>query len=173
VKKNLLATMEMNRFTRRLVVPLLAVTVNVMGQDARSLRGLRGLQVVVEALSTDVEQAGLHKTDIQTDVELKLRLAGIKVLTDEENLKQLGFPILHLNPNVALTKTSPGLAYYSLDCELHQYVKLTRDESITTEAATWEDGNMGATTNLQHIRDSIKDLVDKFINDYLSVNPKK
>jgi membrane-bound lytic murein transglycosylase D len=68
-----------------------------MGRDPRSLRGIHALRVVVEDLSSAVEQAGLHRTDIQTDVELKLRLAGIKVLPEDA---QPLSPYLYVNANV-------------------------------------------------------------------------
>jgi len=159
--------MKMNKFTLRLFVLLLVVTVNVMARDAKSLRGIHGLQVVVEELSSAVEQAGLHRTDIQTDVELKLRLAGIKVLPEDD---PSGSPYLYINAHVILGQTMP--TYAAVDCELHQYVILARDESIKTTAATWNTGSAGISS-LEHVRDHIKDLVDIFINDYLSVNPKK
>ena len=165
--------MEMNRFALRLVVLLLAVTVHVMGRDPRSLRGIHALRVVVEDLSSAVEQAGLHRTDIQTDVELKLRLAGIKVLPeDAQPLSPYLYVNANVHANVILGQYDSGRHSYAVDCELHQYVILARDESIRTMAATWIVGFAG-TSNLQQIRDSIKDLVDEFINDYLSVNPKK
>jgi hypothetical protein len=46
-----------------------------------SLRGLHGVYVLVEDLRPEVEQAGLTVAMIRTDAELKLRLAGIRVLT--------------------------------------------------------------------------------------------
>jgi hypothetical protein len=179
--------METNRFILRLGLLLLAVAVHVTGQDKRNdepirdlnrqlagtLRGLRGVEVVLETLPSEVEQAGLTSTTIRTDVELKLRLAGITVLSKEERLEQPGFPYLYISVNVVLSQHYPKLAYYALDCELHQYVTLTRDTSISTDASTWDKHLLGGTTTLQNIRDNLKDLVDKFINAYLSVNPKK
>jgi len=153
----------------QLVVLLLAVTVLGMGRDAKSLRGIHGLKVVVEVVGTDIEQAGLHRTDIQTDVELQLRLAGIKVLPEDD---QSASPYLYINAHVILGQYNSGLHYAAVDCELHQYVILARDESISTDATTWDTGSAG-TSSLEHVRDHTKDLVDKFINDYLSVNPKK
>lgn len=167
----------MNGFILRLGVLILAVTVSVMAGefDKKSLHGLGGVYVLVESLDSEIEQAGLHKADIQTDVELKLRLAGIKVPTEEEHLHQPGTPYLYINANVHLGHENSGLAYYAIDCELEQDVTLTRDESISTVATTWETGKAGVvgTSNLQRIRDSVKDLVEEFINAYLSVNPKK
>jgi hypothetical protein len=168
----------MNTHILRLGVLLLSVTVSVIGGDGKSrdraatysLRGLQGVNVLIESLSSEAEQAGLNSTTIQTDVELKLRLAGIKVLSEEESLKQSGHPYLYVNANV-----NPGLTLYSIHCKLKQGVTLSRDVSITTIATTWETSASGLVeaSNLLNIRSDIKDLVDQFINDYLSVNPKK
>jgi hypothetical protein len=55
-------------------------------------------------------------------------------------------------------------------------VRLDRDPSIKIFAATtWDVAELGTVgrVNLRSIRERIKDLVDMFINAYLSVNPKK
>jgi hypothetical protein len=142
------------------------------GRDTKSLQGLQGMEVIVEELGSEIEQAGLHRTAIQTDVELKLRLAGITVLSREERLSQPGTPYLYINPTVVLGGEA---VYYGISCELHQRVTLARNESISTSASTWFIGMTGGIriSGLQTIRDRIKDEVDTFINDYLSVNPKK
>lgn len=151
--------MEMNRFVLRLGVLLLALTVSIMAgeSDKKSLQGLGAVYVLIESLDSEIEQAGLHKTDIQTDIELKLRLAGIKVSTEEEHSHQPGSPYFYVNLNIHLSHENPGLAYYAIDCELRQDVTLRRDESISTVAATWQTGKAGVVgaSNLRRIRDSI------------------
>jgi hypothetical protein len=48
--------------------------------NRRTLRGLKGMEAFVASLQPEVEQTGLTKSAIQTDVESKLRQAGILVL---------------------------------------------------------------------------------------------
>ena len=48
--------------------------------------------VLVEDMTDDAKRLGLNTVQIQTDVELKLRLAGIKVLTKEERYGTPGTP---------------------------------------------------------------------------------
>ena len=48
-----------------------------------SLKGLKGVGVIVGDMEPEVERAGLTQASIQTDVELKLRLAGIPLLSEE------------------------------------------------------------------------------------------
>ena len=54
------------------------------GKETRkTLVGLSGVYVLVETIEDDVERDGLSRAQIQTDMELKLREAGIPVLTEE------------------------------------------------------------------------------------------
>ena len=65
---------------------------------------------------------------------------------------------------------------HSSRVEFRQDVRLDRDPNIQIPAATtWSAAAVGAVgrNDLRSIRDSIKDCVDRFINAYLSVNPRK
>ncbi len=161
--------------SRLAVVLLLAASAATAGDDEicrASLKGLKGVYVLIEPLQADVERGGLNKTSIQTDVELKLRQAGITVLTEAEMLAALGHPTLYINVN---THSGPMYAF-SIRVELCQDVRLDRDPSLQlSDATTWSVGAVGTVgrNNFRDIRDHIKDSVDEFINAYLSVNPKK
>ena len=71
-----------------------------------TLKGLSGVYVGVEYFDEHNKAADFDKRTFQTDVELKLRLTGIKVLAEEEQLATPGMPILYLHVN-ALHK-QPG-----------------------------------------------------------------
>ena len=133
--------------------------------------------MLVENLGGDAEENGLHRSDIQMDVELKLRLAGIKVLTEEESLNDPSHVYLYVNVLVKVDKTPPvsGLVAYNISCELKQYVSLVRDPSVVRTATTWDTGGLGliGKDKLRNIRNYVKDQVDHFLNAYLSVNPKQ
>jgi len=45
-----------------------------------SLTGIKAISVVIEKLDSDAEAAGLSGEQLQTDVELRLRKAGIPIL---------------------------------------------------------------------------------------------
>lgn len=138
-------------------------------QDRNTLRGIKGFSVVVEDIRPEFEQAGLAKAQIQTDVELKLRLAGIKVLTKEESWEEPGTPMLYVCPQV----TKSGKNYlYRVDVEFNQ-MALSKIDGRDIYGVTWSVGGLGLTVNLNDLRQVIKDAVDQFINAYLSVNPKK
>jgi len=163
--------------TRIIVVFCALLAVKLAGAadpDVESLRGISSLYVLVENLRHADELRGLTVQDIRRDVELRLRMAGIKVLTEEEMLSTMS-PYLYVNVIVVPSRDRPGLVVFAISCELKQMVTVTRDSSITTMAATWDTGEAGlvGSDNTDRIRNHINDLVDEFINAYLSVNPKK
>jgi len=138
-----------------------------------TLRGLNGVYVAVEDLEPEIERLGLTKNQIQTDVELKLRLAGIKVLTGEEWRREKGRPYLYIQVRV-LESSLSGLFHLNINIEFSQNVRLIRDPSIITLGSTWGVDAVGEVgrKKIYQIRNHIKDLLDKFINAWLSVNPK-
>jgi hypothetical protein len=139
--------------------------------ERATLRGLEGVYVLIESLDPKVEQAGLTTQQLQTDVELRLRLAGIRVLTDEESRRTPGNPCLYVNVNVLLQ--SDGRAAYSVKVALEQRAALETDSSLAT-VGTWGVGSIGTVgrARLDSIRNHLRDEIDKFINAYLSVRPR-
>ena len=142
--------------------------------ERATLRGLKGVQVVVEELRPEIERAGLKKQQLQTDVELRLRKAGIRVLTRKERLKTPGTPLLYLNVN-ALTAVDNKAVVFGISVELNQEVRLVRDPKIIVDATTWSTDSVGIAdvNNIRDIRRRVGDRVDVFINAYLAMNPKK
>jgi hypothetical protein len=137
------------------------------------LRGLSGVYVFVEPGDDDAKRAGLDDQTIRTDVELKLRLAGIKVLTLEEEVVSPGYPSLYIDLNLL---SQVGFSVYSVRVELQQKVLLWRDKSVELIGVpTWSSSGLGIAGQdvASKIRGAIRDLVDSFVNAYLSVNPKK
>ena len=143
-----------------------------------SLKDLPGVAVMVERFRTEAEQAGFDRRTFQTDVELKLRMTGIRVLETEDH----GSPLLYLNVN-AMHSEPNRRAPYSISLELIQDVVLQRQtpstpedssedvlEKRTTFATTWSSEVLGLGT-VANARDASKDLVDTFANDWLAVNP--
>jgi hypothetical protein len=139
-----------------------------------TLRGLKGVGVLVENLPPEVEKEGLIKNQIQIEVESKLRAAGIKVLTREECLKTPGQPYLYININVNTAKTESDLYPYAIDALLIQKVSLLRNPELTTYAVTWSMGGIGSIDKqiLGQLRGDVEEVVQVFIKAFLSENPK-
>jgi hypothetical protein len=156
---------------------LLVVTPQAVGDSVlqrRTLVGLKGVHVLVEAINPDAEKDGLSRTLLQTDIELKLRRAGVPVFTEEETFGVPGSPVLDLD--VGLLKNPSGVYAFGVDLALIQEVNLTRAPRVEIGAATWRAtstiGIVG-TAKLSSVRETVKDKVDQFINAYLAANPKK
>ena len=166
------ATMKKYKRSIFIMVLMLVLSTSVFAgnikSDRETLKNLKGVHVHVQDLNQDIEQAGLSKNQIRTDVELKLRLAGIKVLTLLEHYEGKGAPYLHIY--LDSHKTEKGEFVYSLSFGIIQELRLVRNNTIT-DAITWSISGVGYN-NIEGIRAHIKDRADKFINDYLSVNPK-
>lgn len=133
-----------------------------------SLKGLEGIYVAI-ILDGGSKQAGLSKSLLRTDVEVKLRMAGIKLVSQYESFNLPGMPWLGVNINSLIHGKS---IYYQISLELIQGAFLER-KNLHTIAITWDIGRHGVTSNIENIRSSIKDMADQFINAYRSVNPKK
>jgi hypothetical protein len=136
-----------------------------LGLGVNTLKGIDGVQVLVEDLSDSAKALGLEKETIQTDVELKLRLAGMRVLSDEEDNNTPGMPYLYVNVRVVRSAAAVGV-------ELRQSVRLARNGEPAL-GATWSAGGVGTNLTAESIRGHVKDYVEAFLNAWLSVNPRK
>jgi hypothetical protein len=124
------------RFSLTVVLSFCSISTAVADDEA-SFKDLHGVGIVLEPLSPEVETAGLRQTDIQTDVELKLRLAGIPVLSRDEWTRTSGAPILYVNVSVFLS-TTPDTWAFNVEADLSQDVKLVRSPAIIVpNATTW------------------------------------
>ena len=138
----------------------------VLAQDNRDiLRSLQGCPVVVARLRPEIEQDGLTKKQLRTDAELKLRMAGIKVLSLEQAAQAKGSPYFYLNVHVVKLKS--GCYSFNISTELIE-------EAYPLWETTWTQLELlGFSCNLSDIRQQAKDMVDEFINEYRAANQKQ
>jgi hypothetical protein len=140
--------------------------------DRASLKGLKGVFVLVEDLNPLEEQAGLKTADVQTDVEEKLKAAGIPLLSKTQDIDTPGMPTLYISVSVA-SSTTTDLWPFSIDVNLEQQATLKRSpDTFVPTAITWHVGSIGAVdkSNIRSIRDRVNEQVAKFVNAYLKVN---
>lgn len=123
--------------------------------------------MLVESLPDGAKKLDLSEQTIQTDVELKLRLAGLTVIRIEESDKVAGSPYIYVNVN--LTDDADAA---SVMVDLNQDATLSRNSESVIGATTWQHGSLISHPTREGIRGKIKDLVDEFLNDWLAVNPK-
>ena len=149
------------------------------GQDdeysRKTLVGLGGVYVLVEEVGDSALRDGLSKQQLRTDVELRLREAGILVLTEEQTLAKESGAYLYVY--IHAVNSSKGFYAVHVRVELKQRVKLIRNSSIIAVAPTWSaapiTGMVGSAYLSSSMRDKVRDMTDQFINTYLAANPRK
>ena len=145
-----------------------------------SLQGLEGVEVLVEELKDELENYNVTSIQIQTDVESRLRTAGIKVLSKEENekLQPLRKPYLYLRINsVKPPWKREGLAF-NIEIALNQQVFIREEPKSFKKscfAPTWYKTFLGVAgwKNISEIREIVQGLTDKFIEAYQAANQNK
>jgi hypothetical protein len=160
----------------------------------KTLKGLHEVDVAI-LLAKDIEATGLTESQLQVDVELRLRKAGISVVSADQlahdafgnpkfdteaegaefkrrvaRLGDVGYLTAHVDGIV----TDEGTVFYAVKVALIQSVKISRS-NIAAVVTTWEDQELGAVgkRKTQELRSAVMDLVDRFLNDYLSSNPRQ
>lgn len=156
-----------------------------LSQDATSLFGLKSFKVFIEDIDDNLKQGSLNENNIKTDVELKLRSSGINPIPNINNTyPESEIPILYVriqSSKLQLDNLIEPIFFFHISLELLQSVILDRSvkESNFTNVklfhvATWRKDKQGYVGSyyISQLRDVIKDLVDKFSNDYLMMNAK-
>ena len=141
---------------------------SVSAQDRRTLKAMDSVFVEVETLPNGASKLGLSEGSVQTDVEQQLRLAGLRVITNQEGENLPGSPYL----DVRLIATDPPEAA-AIEISLNQNATLERNGEFAPEVPTWVKVHVIANPSGQAVRDKIKDLATEFLNDWMAVNPKK
>jgi hypothetical protein len=128
------------------------------------LKGLAGVNVgvlldeSVQKQHPDLQQA------IQRDVEIKLRVAGVEILSAADLMSKPRITI-----SISTTTTTAG---FLLTFAFAEPAFLERDKTMRVQAATWVRQGIAFTVNETESRGLIKDMADEFINAWLIANPK-
>lgn len=152
---------------------LLATSSAALAQFAPSTQNLRGLKGVDLRVMSDrpdgkeePEWPGVLKV-VEADVNAKLKEAGITLLRWAGEVEKAGYPRLIVM--IGLRKNG-----FETEVKLLQRVMLARDPSIHTDAVTWRrHGSGGPLVDIAMIQRQVAGLIDRFIEDYFSVNPKE
>lgn len=153
-----------------LLVALMAAAQPLLSQAdpdaAVTLRGLSGIKVVIEDMP-DAWQAGIDTAALRVAVELEFRRNGVVVSSQYAEY-------FYLNITLGQISANTGWAY-SYAASFGQAVILARDPSSPPVVAyTWNSGGLGyarpaaIASAVQH---HALNLVQRFVNDYLRVNP--
>jgi len=151
----------------------------VFAEDASVdvLKGLKSIYVQVDPVEPEIKHKDLTTHQLKADTERQLVNAGIEVLSDKEftRLKRSrNYPLGRLDVNITLIKAeNVDSNIYSIIVQVRQPAFLGRRPVVKIFGSTWERREMGQISNLSTLRERVKDLVNQFIDEYLSSNPKK
>jgi hypothetical protein len=143
-------------------------TVFAQTEGGPSLSGLGAVFVLVEDLPDGTKLRGLSKNEIQAEVERRLHVAGLRVVTAEESARLPGGPYLYVKLNLV----DHGHAA-SVDVQLTQGALLVRNGQFMPSTITWSRSALLSKPTAQNIRDAVNDRVDAFVNAWLAVNPQR
>jgi hypothetical protein len=150
-----------------LTIPTYAMA-HLSAADRELLRGQDGFRLAMDRIRPDIERDGLFRSTLLEDMELRLRMGGIKVLSEEEAEKKPDAPCLYLY--VDALKCSLGYVY-KIRLVLMEPVKLVRNNAKVTATVLRIPDELGITSNLSDIRDAAGDFVDEFVKGWKTVNP--
>jgi len=150
------------------------VNAEYVANDKEVLRGIENIGVVIEKLSRKAKKLGITKNNLRTDVELKLQSAGIAVVAPDE---------LNTNPEIPFLLVTVILGYskptfiYAVLVGLNEKVHLKRDPKIISYAMPWwriiKQEHIGEKGMEREVRNTLEYLIDEFIKNHRSVNPRK
>ena len=134
--------------------------------DRATLKGLKGVGVVIDAIDPELEKAGLTREVMLS--RLLARLQARHIAIDPAAKEFVGL-------RITAVRASRGPFALSLTLGLYQPVLLSRDREMRTSTQTWEvDSVLLADPKilLTACRESADDLADHFAAAFLAVNPE-
>ncbi len=137
--------------------------------EAQSLNGLEGVAVVVEEIDPDTENAGFTKSSLKALLELELKTAGVRLLTEEEYDNSKAMP--NFTVDIVIVSYENGLCAFSMRLVLRQFGFLANKQ--WTVAETWKSPwtvGLLKKEELGSLKDLMRRDVQEFAKDFLSVN---
>jgi len=152
---------------------VLAAKVFALSEKQLSLTEIKALCVFVQGVTEETKETGLTEKQIKRDVELKLKRAGIRVVSEEECSELAGSPVLYVNISARKRKQTAAFVYH-VNIGLLQKVSLVRSPKIRIMSITWTKGQLGhcpAKSFVKSAQQTVGYLIERFLNDYRTANP--
>ena len=111
-----------------------------------SLRGIKVVGVSVSVTESASAKGLIDKGVIQTDVELRLRKAGIRVISENDKINVINVldSGAFISVGLGVIDVGQGLCAVHWDVKVEQATRLARDSSIIVPlAVTWSTGGTG------------------------------
>lgn len=146
--------------------------------DTSTLEGLPGVHLTIHLDEDDAFQQfaaegdGLTVETLRGDVELQLRLAGIRLLTQDDLALTPSGPVLTIA--IGIVEAAGGLAgVHGVALTVGLYQTAVLADGRTTSVETWNMGHVAfaASTRVRTlVREQVTEKVKSFVDAWLSVN---
>ena len=136
-----------------------------------TLRGLPGVEVVVEAVEPELERAGLTGAAIKADVERRLGAAGIAVYRSQNENPSAAKAYLYVQVD-GVRVPAQDLYAIGVQLQLRQTLQSPVTASNIVDAMTWDAHTVlvAKTGEVVRVRDTIQEYADQFIRDWMATH---
>ena len=136
--------------------------------DRATLQGLTAVFVDVQPLDATGLVAGLEPDAIKSELDLKLRLAGLTAMRSaDEDVPPQQRGVLQLNVGVVSVPKEQGVYAYSVYLGLLQGAVMIRDMQTVVAAPTWWVVRNGVG-DVAQVRGAITAAAERFVTAYRS-----
>jgi hypothetical protein len=143
---------------------------NIHQEYCERLKGAEGVFVYVEVIAQEKADEKSFIEEIQKEAESQLKSSKIKVLTKEESDLNPSRPRLAINLITYKDTSQKNVLLYSFRIVHFEVASLLRTERYV-EGICWDSGLYIGMERRTAMTNKIKEQLDKYIKDYLSVNP--
>ncbi len=174
-------------------LPALVCHADDRAKDRATLRGIKTIVVKVHTFerewASELTKAGLTESVLQAAIERQLEKSGVAVIRQEASGRTetegiLNVRVKFVNPEPPkktfitaeeekIQRFDPKKRYvYAIRLNFRQPASLRRNPEATISAITWQTDSVGMR-RLAMIREDFENMVNVFIEAYLSENPGK
>ena len=149
-----------------LALPLAMKAAGDAPLDRATLRGLKSVGVIIDPLDPELVKQGLTQEILQTQIEERLRGAGI--VLDKSATEFVGLRVIQV-------RGQRGPYALCLSIGIYQPVLLARNKDLKTATQTWEVETLLMADPKVMSRESlnsVNQLADRLVDAYRSANPK-
>ena len=134
--------------------------------ERENLTDIREVNVVVEELAEDAEEAGLTRRGLLTAVEQQLETRGVPLGNSSQGAD--------LYINIATHQGSTGLYAYYARVSVQQMATIEGNQ-LRARVDTWARASLGAVggANLPQVEQVVIQLVDLFCDDFFEFNERR
>lgn len=140
------------------------------GRD--TLRGLPGVEVIVEPLQPELEQGGFTTALVAASVTQQLKAAGITIYASQRENPSKSQPYLYVHVNGVADEPGRGYAV-AIQVHLRQTMASLTTESRVVNAMSWDAHSVAVVPVVllkEDVSDEIDSLVARFIADWRAVH---